>query len=150
MRRMCALVPSHAVRKLTSSATSTCVTLAVAGFAVAGVWGWQGNIGGSSHFNNGACPWYSSDSACSTWNYWTQINAANQGGDTILAGFETSSVVRGRWFDSGQSGIVYPSGLGMGGWYMKGHTTWCYAISGAPCWIGGGGNGTYVWFQVTS
>lgn len=94
-----------------------------AGLAGAYDWGWRGYVGNG--LGNGACPLYTSQSACSPWNYFAQVNAANYVGDRVLAGLESSSLIRGKYLDGGQSRIIYASELGMGGWYTRAHTTWC-------------------------
>jgi hypothetical protein len=122
------------------------LSLVVAGSARAGTYGWEGWLGPGS--GNGQCPLYSGQAACTpNWNYWYQINAANKvppyGADKILAGFETSSVIRGIYLDAGQSGTDYSSSEGMGGWYVKSGATWCSWLP--SCAISGYAGD--VWFR---
>jgi hypothetical protein len=109
-------------------------------------WGWEGVVGAGGN-GNGQCPLYSGQSACSPYDYWDRINAANSiyTGGTTLAGFETSSVIRGVYMHQGDERIVYASALYLGGSLIKGHQTWC-SWNFFECY--NAWTYAYVWFRV--
>lgn len=117
--------------------------LALVPSAEGGTWGWEGTVGIGA--GNGECPRYSGQAACSPWNYWYQNNGANLEGDLVLVGYETTTVgPRGHYVNAGEETIVYPSELGMGGWYTRGTTTYC---TWHPSCTGPTG-GAHIWFRV--
>jgi hypothetical protein len=111
-----------------SALGAICVALAavLASPASAATWQWGPGTLDATH-GNGACVWYTAQSACSPWNYWVTTNdyrSANSA--TMLCGFENNSVIRGFWsYGNGDfyCGPVNTSDVNMGG-YLKAQATW--------------------------
>jgi hypothetical protein len=117
--------------------------LVVASAASAASYEWQGWVGINPSRGNGNCVnWYPSQSACSGWAYWKQLNAANSGVDRVLAGFQNHGTIRGVYLNSGQSAITYPEDHNMGG-YLQSGVTYC---TWSPCVVRTGD--AYVWFKA--
>lgn len=123
-----------------------CASIAVAGLAgfapaiASASWGWTGVLP-SGH--NGACPFYNGDSSCSPSSSWSQNNVADQGGDTVHAGFENSSAIRGIYLPEYDSDILYESSYFSSGASVQGEMSWC--VSPSYCSLGY----SSVWFQVS-
>lgn len=123
------------------AAVMAVIVLAIASAAGAYDWGWSGDVPPG----NGACPQYTSEAACSPWNYYYQENYNLYLGSYTLFGFENNSVIRGVYAQgTNQSGTVYASDLGMGGQYIRGHGTYCDWTG--MCYPGSGDS--YIWFRA--
>ena len=95
--------------------------------------------------NNGACPLYTTESACSPYSTgWFQNNVSNSGPDDVHGGFENSSAIRGGYLSSGQASIFYEVNYFSSGANVKGEVTWCPG-TGHTCNYGA----SSIWFQVS-
>jgi hypothetical protein len=83
------------------------------------VWTYIGPLPG---LYDGDCLWYPFTGQCSGWNTWAYIDTYNNGGGTILNGFENYNRIRGQWIASGGHRTTLPSDVGMGG-YLKAQVT---------------------------
>lgn len=107
--------------------------VAFAGFGAAATradtYTWQGPLGAG--VGNGNCtPWYPGQSACAPYyGNWYLNYAHHLTGDTILAGFQNSSTIRGIYLYNEAYGSVTPGQLSMGGSVLPG-ITWC---TWSPC-----------------
>jgi hypothetical protein len=120
-------------------AASAFITVCMPAAALAS-WGWTGVL--PSGFN-GACPFYNSQGSCSPSSSWSQNNVSNQGGDTVHAGYENSSAIRGIYLAQYGSAILYESSYFTSGASVQGEMTWC--TNPSYCSLGYTG----VWFQVS-
>lgn len=119
------------------------VALVVAPVAVGGSYTWSGHVGINPPHGNGQCVnWYPSQSACSGWAYWNQLNSSNNGGDRVLAGYQNHDAIRGKYLNSGDSLVEFPGDVGMSG-YLQSGITYC---SWSPCVPSS--DDAYVWFKV--
>lgn len=122
-------------------AISVAIVVAASVPAVASAsWGWQGVLPSGA---NGACPFYSPQGTCSPSAAWYQNNVADQGGDTVHAGFENGSAIRGIYLGQYNSTTLYESNYFSAGASVRGEMTWC--VSSSYCSLGYSG----VWFQVS-
>ena len=120
---------------------SAAVVLAFPAVAKSEIFSWEGQVGPGA--GNGRCIYYVGQSACSGWNYWYQLNAANKScpnGDVVFAGFQNNSTHRGVYLRPCESAITYPGDHSMGG-YLKSGVTWCTwrqdcaSFGGATVWF---------------
>jgi hypothetical protein len=139
------------LRRLLASASvaAALVALSLPSSVAAGTWGWEGFVGVHPNQGNGQCVGgYAAWSSCGPWNYWYQVNAADEclsngycGGE-VHSGFENNSVIRGSYLLAGDSKIIYCQDVSMCGVYNKSETTFC-----TWCSINASYYDAYVWFR---
>jgi hypothetical protein len=118
------------------------VVLTISSAALA-TWGWQGSVGIGS--GNGQCYWYPGQSACGPSTAgWQYINAENALGGTVLAGFESTSAIRGSYINQNETIRVYQSSLGFGLAQTQGQVTFCTWSTSCFSVYGGAD----IWMQV--
>lgn len=82
-----------------------------------GSWIWNGNFG---NYYMKSCYWYSVGEACSGWNYWPAMYVNRwESRSSCLAGFESTSHIRGVLADLTGTYWVHTSDVSMGG-YLRG------------------------------
>jgi hypothetical protein len=108
------------------------LALAVPAASSAGTWGWTGFVPGGE---NGACYFYSNEGVCSPLENFSYMDFSFEPyneNDVVLAGYETSSAVRGKYEVNGSgSDVLYQSDYFASG-PTKAGVTFCAGYPSCP------------------